>query len=91
MMDWLEIWMVIIGLSMAVGVIPQGYRLWQRKTSDDIAILPWIVLIHGSAWWLIYGIQKESICLIVTNSISIIIDTTIFIMILKYRSKKNDT
>ena len=90
MTNMMEIWMVIVGLSMSVGVIPQGYRLWQRKSSDDIAILPWIVLIHGLMWWFIYGIQLGSISLIVTNSVGIVIDITIFMMILKYRSKKGD-
>lgn len=84
----METWMVIIGLSMAVGVIPQGYRLWKRKSSEDMAILPTIILIHGLAWWLIYGIQLNSISLIVTNCVGLVLDTTILVLILKYRKKK---
>ncbi len=84
----MEAWMVIIGLSMALGVIPQGYRLWKRKSSDDMAILPTIILIHGLIWWLIYGIQLKSISLIITNCVGLVLDTIILILIVKYRNNK---
>ena len=83
----MEAWMVIIGLSMAVGVIPQAYRLRKRKSSDDMALLPTIILIHGLVWWLIYGIQLKSISLIITNSVGLILDSIILILIIKYRRK----
>jgi MtN3 and saliva related transmembrane protein len=84
----METWMVIVGLSMAVGVIPQGYRLWKRKSSEDMAILPTIILIHGLVWWLIYGIQLRSISLIVTNCVGLVLDTIILVLILKYRKRR---
>ena len=87
-MDLMEVWMSVVGLSMAVGAIPQGYRLWKRKSSDDIAILPFIILIHGLIWWFIYGLTLGSPSLIITNSICIVIDVTVFAMVIKYRSKK---
>ncbi len=83
----METWMVITGLSMAIGVIPQGYRLWKRKSSDDIAIIPTIILIHGLVWWLIYGIQLGSISLIITNCVALVLDSAILILIIKYRRK----
>ena len=77
--------MIIVGISMSLGGFPQIYRMWQRKTSDDMSIALWVILIHGLAWWLYYGITIGSISLIVTNTVCIVLDSTILAMIIKYR------
>ena len=84
----MEIWMIIVGISMSLGGFPQIYRMWQRKTSDDISISLWVIMIHGLIWWLYYGITIGSISLIVTNVVCIVLDSTILAMIIKYRYRK---
>jgi len=83
----MELWMIIVGISMACGRFPQIYRIWRRETGGDISITLWIVLIHGLAWWLVYGIINKSTSLIITNSICIVLDSIILIMVIKYKNK----
>ncbi len=85
----MEIWMIIVGVSMSLGGFPQIYRMWKRKTSDDISLTLWIIMVHGVAWWLVYGITIGSISLIVTNIVCLILDSIILIMIIRYRTKSN--
>jgi len=80
--------MIIVGISMSLGGFPQIYRMWQRKTSDDMSIALWVIMIHGLIWWLYYGITIGSISLIVTNTVCIVLDSTILAMIIKYRYRK---
>ncbi len=75
---------------MSMGGFLQIYKMWRRKSSDDISIAFWIVMIHGLIWWFYYGITINSISLIVTNSICIILDSTVLIMIIKYRGNKSE-
>lgn len=89
MVELIEVWMTIVGISMSVGGIPQAYRIWKRKSSGDISITLWIVMIHGISWWLYYGIIKGSLSLIITNSMCLIIDMTILSFIIKYRNEVN--
>ena len=77
--------MIIVGVSMSLGGFPQIYRMWQRKTSDDMSITLWVIMIHGLAWWLYYGITIGSISLVVTNAVCIVLDSIILAMIIKYR------
>lgn len=84
----MELWMSLVGISMSVGGIPQMYRLWKRKTSRDISIFLWVVMIHGLAWWLYYGIKIGSLSLIVTNSVCLVIDSIILTMVIIYRQGK---
>ena len=81
----MEIWMSFVGVSMSLAGIPQAYRMWKRKTSDDISLLLWLIMFHGIVWWLIYGLMINSLCLIITNIVSIIIDIVVIGMIIKYR------
>jgi len=81
----IEIWMSFVGVSMSIGGIPQLYRMWTRKTSEDISIVMWVVMIHGIAWWLYYGIRIKSASLIVTNSVCLIIDIAVLAAVLFYR------
>ena len=81
----MEIWMSFVGVSMCLSGLPQGYRIWKRKTSDNISILFWLIMFHGIIWWFIYGLMIHSLCLIITNSVSIIIDSVLIFLIMKYR------
>ena len=74
---------------MSLGGFPQIYRMWKRKTSDDISIALWIIMIHGIVWWLIYGIKIGSISLVVTNSVCLVLDSFVLMMIIKYRTKRS--
>ena len=84
----MELWMCIVGISMSLGVLPQAYRLWKRKTSNDISIILWIVMIHGIAWWLYYGIKIGSISLVITNSVCLVLDSIVLALVITYRIKK---
>jgi len=80
--------MTIIGISMALSGLPQGYRIWKRKTSDDISISLWIILLNGVMWWFVYGITIGSISLIITNSTCLVLDSIVLFLIIRYKKVK---
>ena len=45
----MELWMSVVGISMSLGGLPQIHRIWKRKTSNDISIILWVIMIHGIA------------------------------------------
>lgn len=81
----MELWMSLVGISMSLGGIPQAFRIYTRKASNDISIFLWVILIHGLAWWLYYGILINSISLIVTNSVCLVVDSIVLWLVIKYR------
>ena len=85
----LELWMCLVGISMSLAGIPQIYRIWKRETSDDISILYWSIIVFGVAWWLYYGIAINSISLIITNSICLVLDLFVLRTVVKYRTSTN--
>jgi MtN3 and saliva related transmembrane protein len=81
----------IIGF-MATGfsvssAVPQIRKALRTKKSDDISIRFIIVLIIGLSLWVVYGIGKNDIVLIIGNSIAVTLNT--FMLFLKIKYSRN--
>ena len=81
----------IIGF-MATGfavssTVPQIRKALRTKKSDDVSIRFIIVLIIGLSLWVVYGIGKNDIVLIIGNSIAVALNT--FMLFLKIKYSRN--
>lgn len=81
----------IIGF-MATGfsvssAVPQIRKALRTKKSDDVSIRFIIVLIIGLSLWVVYGIGKNDIVLIIGNSIAVALN--IFMLFLKIKYSRN--
>ena len=81
----------IIGF-MATGfsvssAVPQIRKALRTKKSDDVSIRFIIVLIIGLSLWVVYGIGKNDIVLIIGNSIAVTLNT--FMLFLKIKYSRN--
>jgi MtN3 and saliva related transmembrane protein len=79
----------IIGLIAATlttgAFVPQVYKAWRYKSTKDVSMTMYIVLLVGVLLWLFYGIKINSLSIILANVV-----TTVFIVIiivLKLRHK----
>ena len=81
----------IIGF-MATGfavssTIPQIRKALRTKKSDDVSIRFIIVLIIGLSLWVIYGMGRNDIVIIIGNSIAVALN--IFMLFLKIKYSRN--
>lgn len=86
-----DVLLPIIGF-MATGfavtsTVPQIRKALRTKKSDDLSILFIIVLIVGLSLWVIYGIGKNDIVLIIGNSVAVALNT--YMLFLKIKYSKN--
>jgi MtN3 and saliva related transmembrane protein len=65
--------------------IPQVYKVYKEKSTKDISLVMYIVFMIGLALWLWYGIEKDSISMILANSGTLLLAIAIFIAKLKYK------
>ena len=66
---------------------PQIRKALRTRKSDDVSIRFIIVLIIGLSFWVMYGIGKNDIVLIIGNSIAVALNT--FMLFLKIKYSKN--
>jgi MtN3 and saliva related transmembrane protein len=64
--------------------VPQISKALRTKKSDDISLRFIVVLIIGLSFWVIYGIGKKDVILIIGNTIAVILNTILLILKIKY-------
>jgi MtN3 and saliva related transmembrane protein len=78
-----------IGLLAAVlttySFLPQVYKTWKTKDVSAFSITTFTLFFIGIVCWLVYGIYKESLPMILANTITMVLAFIILIFIFKYR------
>jgi MtN3 and saliva related transmembrane protein len=83
---WPTIGFMATGFAVS-STIPQIRKALRTKKSDDVSIRFIIVLIIGLSLWVVYGIGKNDIVLIIGNSIAVALN--IFMLFLKIKYSRN--
>nr|WP_299072513.1 SemiSWEET transporter [uncultured Allomuricauda sp.] len=75
----------IIGLVAATlttsAFVPQVYKTWKHKSTRDISFTMYLAFFVGTMLWLYYGIQHQSLAIILANAITGIL--VLFMLFLK--------
>ncbi|MGB0185320.1 MAG: SemiSWEET family sugar transporter [Flavobacteriaceae bacterium] len=65
--------------------VPQVYKTWKTKDVSAFSMTTFSMFFVGIVCWLIYGIYKESLSMILANTITMVLSFIILIFIFKYR------
>jgi MtN3 and saliva related transmembrane protein len=65
--------------------VPQAIKIIKTKNTKDISLTMYIVFVIGIACWLAYGLFIDSMPVILSNIVSIILSGTILILKIKYK------
>jgi MtN3 and saliva related transmembrane protein len=81
----------VIGLAAAVcttgAILPQLKKAWTTGQTDDISLKMLMVLASGLALWVVYGVLREDIVIILANGISLTLTGgLLYLKILQTRS-----
>jgi MtN3 and saliva related transmembrane protein len=53
--------------------VPQLLRVWRTRSTKDISLRMFLVLVTGLSLWLVYGIWRGEAPLIVANSVTLML------------------
>ena len=73
------------GVLMAVSPGLQIRRMRQRRSSHDVSVAYFGVLVVGFVLWLAYGVALGNAALIVPNSVALAVGTVTVVIALRYR------
>ncbi len=71
-----------------IAFLPQLYKTWQSKSADDVSLIMLILFILGLICWIIYGIEINSIPILLANIITFIFNFLILILKITYKKEK---
>ncbi|MDD4873532.1 MAG: PQ-loop domain-containing transporter [Dehalococcoidales bacterium] len=83
-MDWKELIGFIGGFFTTVSMIPQVWRLYKLKSAYEISLAFSALLALGIVFWLIYGIVLGLPSVIIWNSITLVLVSSLLYAKLKY-------
>lgn len=78
---------IIAGILTSVSLLPQLIKIIREKKAQDISLVMLITLLSGISGWIYYGILREDLPIIITNSFSLLINLLVIIFTIRYKPK----
>lgn len=85
-MDWTEAIGLVASALSSLTFMPQVYRAWKTKSVDDLSLAMMIFVFSSTILWLIYGIGRGALPVIICNGI--IFALSIVLIFFKFSFKK---
>jgi MtN3 and saliva related transmembrane protein len=67
--------------------VPQVWRIWKTRDVTSISLPTYIIITFGLVLWLIYGVLKADLPLIVANAAMVALTGSIAVMKMRYSAK----
>lgn len=77
----------IAGILTSVSMIPQLIKVLKEKDVENLSWGMIAVLLTGVSLWVVYGIMKDELPIILSNGFSILVNTILLIYYFKYKEQ----
>ncbi len=72
------------GLTTA-SFVPQVLKIWKTKSAEDVSLLMFVAFCVGVSLWIVYGVIKGELAIILTNAVTLVLGAAIVWMKLKFK------
>jgi len=83
-MSWLDYTGYAAAICTTSAYVPQVLRVWRTRSTKDISLKMFLVLVTGLCLWLTYGFWKGEMPLVIANSVTLLLAGTILFFKLKH-------
>jgi MtN3 and saliva related transmembrane protein len=84
-----EIIGIVAGIFTALSLLPQLIKVIQNKKAEDISFFFLSVLFVGLGLWVWYGIRREDLPIVLTNTVSLFINALLLVIGIRYKRNAN--
>ncbi|MBS3142579.1 hypothetical protein J4464_04295 [Candidatus Woesearchaeota archaeon] len=70
-MTFLSVLATIFGTLSGVANLPQAYKIFKRKSAEDISIITYSLLFIGAIVWVLYGLEISNFPVTIANAIGV--------------------
>lgn len=82
-----EIIGIIAGVLSCTTFLPQVIKTWKSKSTKDVSLTMFLIATVSTALWLVYGLMKNSISIIGTNIVVLLLSLVMLLLFFRYRTK----
>ena len=90
-MNWTQIVGLFAGICTASSLLPQLIKTIKEKKADAISKGMLFILMTGVSTWVVYGILRNDLPIIITNAFSLLLNIIMIFLRLKYSRKSLST
>lgn len=76
------------GILTSASMLPQLIKTFKEKKAEDLSLVMILILLSGIGGWIWYGILRNDLPIIFTNSFSLILNVILLFFRFKYDSNK---
>ncbi|RRA95687.1 SemiSWEET transporter [Paenimyroides viscosum] len=77
----------IAGILTSISMLPQLIKVVREKEVENLSWGMIVVLLSGVSLWVVYGVMKNELPIIVSNAFSVLVNLTLLIYYFKYKDK----
>ncbi len=75
----------IFGVVMSLAHFPQAYKIYRRRQAGDISLVTYAIFFTGSLLWLLYGLERQDVPVILTFGLGVVGTGTVIGLALRFR------
>ena len=79
--DWLG---YLAAVCTTTAYLPQVLRVWRTRSTHDISLKMFLVMVTGNSLWLAYGIWKGDWPIIAANVVTVLLTSVILFFKLRH-------
>jgi MtN3 and saliva related transmembrane protein len=83
-MQFIQLIGLVAGTLTTGAYLPQVLRAWRTRSTRDVSLKMYLVMVTGTFLWLVYGIALWNWPIMLSNSASLILTCSILILKLRY-------
>ena len=68
-----------------IAFLPQVIKAYKYKQTKDISLIMYIIFVLGIISWLIYGILISDLPIILANTVSLVLSSSVLILKIRYK------
>lgn len=84
-MNWTQVIGLAAGVCTATSLVPQVVKTIKEKKAEDVSLGMLLVLATGIILWIVYGVKKNDLPIIATNSFSLLVNIVMVVLGVKYK------
>ena len=83
-MEPVELLGLVAGCLTTTSLVPQVLKIYRTKTARDVSMQMFVAFGIGVALWLVYGLMKNDLAIIIANIVTLVLAFCIVVMKLRY-------
>ena len=78
---------IFAGICTCTSLMPQLFKIIKAKKAENISYWMLFILLTGVGTWIWYGFLRDDLPIIITNSVSFLINTLVIIFTIKFKQR----